>query len=147
MKLKKTWIFQLPLERFLRMIDLDEKPFPSTDFKTVTDACVLFMSVKGDMHSTRRGMFEFSIKSFTRGWVLSVTTCLWIGARVSEFEQGIFSNNQSMAFWFCSEMKGLILSYWKRIGVLVSHVTSLEIVRIRDICVNKRKQPSEISYS
>ena len=54
---------------------------------------------------------------------------------------------QQWLFWFCSEIKCLILSYWKRIGVLVSHMTSLEIVRIRDICVNKRKQPSEISYS
>ena len=28
--------------------DLDEKSFPSTDFKTVTDACVL-LSAKGDI--------------------------------------------------------------------------------------------------
>ena len=66
MKLKKNMNFSITARTF-SSYDLDEKPFPSTDFKTVTNACVLFRSVKGVMHSTWRGMFEFSIKSLTRG--------------------------------------------------------------------------------
>ena len=49
---------------------------------------------------------------------------------------------QTMALLVCSKIKGRFYLIEKQVDVLLPHVSSLEILRIRDICVTKRKQQS-----
>ena len=111
------------------------------------DSRTVFWSNPGSWEYLSRpcGMFKFSVKSLTRGWVLSVGNNLWIRACVLKFEQGIFSNKGFVGLQKDNRSNFMILKrrsmFRCRAWFLLKYYAFVTYA-----FVNKGKQRSKIPY-